>query len=134
MKSLVTDSDSGPESESMKIYRLRLRLRSKLPTPADSIPDSDSDSAALVETIKFPVFLKDRCVLDFKLIRMEKGVSAWASTSLLELVCKNTNKHPCASHQRSNVKSKTTYIETIRLRSVTSHSYSTLFLSLCVLF
>ena len=46
MKSAVTDSDSGPESESMKIYRLRLRLRlrSKLLTPADS----DSDSAALV--------------------------------------------------------------------------------------
>ena len=38
-----------------------------------------------VETIKFPVFLKDRCVLDFKLIRMEKGVSARASTSLLSV-------------------------------------------------
>ena len=49
MKSAVTDSDSGPESELMKIYRLR--LRSKLPTPADSNSDSDSDSAALLVTV-----------------------------------------------------------------------------------
>ena len=58
-----TDSDSGLESESVKIYRLR--FRAKLPTPVDS----DSDSAALLRT---NVILSNRSSCDGQLF-VENG-------------------------------------------------------------